>query len=205
MAFGKGVKKSAAHREAIRAALLARRGEKKRCKGCQSDIPISEFPERRTGVLASRCLPCFKDFRRKEVRKTICPERIRRNNRRGSLKRYHGITIEQYDAILESQGGKCAICEKTAPRLSVDHRHSDGVIRGLLCPRCNTAIGMMEDDAARAMRAAEYVARVHPPNAMRSAPGMPSGHRERKHGTNKWPEHIRHLSSDAMGWGGKRK
>ena len=52
------------------------------------------------------------------------------------IKRY-GITIEEYTSILEAQGGGCAICDRT-DTLCVDHCHTSGIVRGILCRRCNT-------------------------------------------------------------------
>ena len=59
------------------------------------------------------------------------------------------LTIEQYDAILAYQGGVCCACHQSEPvkgrRLSVDHDHITGLIRGLLCSRCNPIIGKLEN------------------------------------------------------------
>lgn len=83
------------------------------------------------------------------------------------LRTKYGIGVDHYDALLESQGGVCAICRlpetATDPRsnsqitLSVDHCHDTGKIRGLLCQRCNRAIGYMKDSAALHRRAADYI------------------------------------------------
>lgn len=73
-----------------------------------------------------------------------------------------------YDAMLAAQGGVCAICgrpeTRPAPngqpsRLHVDHNHSTGLVRGLLCNNCNQAIGKMGDDPDRLITAAEYLRR----------------------------------------------
>jgi hypothetical protein len=66
------------------------------------------------------------------------------------LQRYYGITLNQFEELLEKQDNCCAICgvnEDSAPRkrLSVDHCHDTGKIRGLLCDRCNLALGMLGD------------------------------------------------------------
>lgn len=57
------------------------------------------------------------------------------------LLRKYGITEEQYNALLKKQDGHCALCprtvEKSGKKLSVDHNHKTGEIRGLLCYRCN--------------------------------------------------------------------
>ena len=66
------------------------------------------------------------------------------------LQKRYGISEQDYDAILESQDGVCAICGRAerAKRLSlaVDHDHETGQIRGLLCNSCNTALGKFQDD-----------------------------------------------------------
>jgi hypothetical protein len=70
------------------------------------------------------------------------------------------FTLEKYYKLLEFQDGGCAICGRkpTKIRLSVDHRHTDGLLRGLLCFRCNRAYGLFHDnDARRLRRAADYL------------------------------------------------
>jgi len=74
------------------------------------------------------------------------------------LLRDYGITAEDYDAMFSSQGGTCAICKRSqTKRLHVDHDHSTGAVRGLLCRACNTAIGMFEDDTERLRNAITYL------------------------------------------------
>ena len=58
------------------------------------------------------------------------------SDRKSHLKRKYGLTLEEYDAMLEAQGGVCAICGEPRPEertLHVDHDHETGAIRGLLC------------------------------------------------------------------------
>ena len=58
------------------------------------------------------------------------------------LKDRYGITLSQYDTLFDIQGGRCAICHRTPrkQRLHVDHSHSSGEVRGLLCLLCNRAL-----------------------------------------------------------------
>jgi hypothetical protein len=71
----------------------------------------------------------------------------------------YGLTVAEYDALLEAQGGGCAICGRPPgrKRLHVDHDHETDAIRGLLCSPCNRAIGLLRDDPEVARRAAEYL------------------------------------------------
>ena len=79
-----------------------------------------------------------------------------RKYKNSQLKTIFGITLEEYELLLEKQNGVCAICgnsvvdihnKKTGKKrkLAVDHSHKTGKIRGLLCGRCNRAIGMAEE------------------------------------------------------------
>lgn len=79
--------------------------------------------------------------------------------RPGAYAKKYGITVEQYDCLLEAQGGVCAICG-AAPgkrRLDVDHCHAGTQVRGLLCSHCNTALGGFSDDPGTLRRAADYL------------------------------------------------
>ena len=65
------------------------------------------------------------------------------------LKAHYGITLVEYNAMLDNQHNVCAICgrpEKTGRMLSVDHDHATGAIRGLLCNACNTSLGNVNDN-----------------------------------------------------------
>jgi Recombination endonuclease VII len=77
--------------------------------------------------------------------------------RTAQLRRY-GITPAEYDALLEKQGGACAICRKRSKgRLCVDHCHVTGMVRGLLCNECNGALGYLKDDQASLVAALAYL------------------------------------------------
>jgi hypothetical protein len=73
----------------------------------------------------------------------------------------YGITQEQYDGMLQKQDNKCAICKTTEPKgcgsWHIDHNHSTGQVRGLLCNNCNVGIGSLGDDPTRLTEAAKYL------------------------------------------------
>lgn len=82
--------------------------------------------------------------------------------RRQNLKDRYGLTLDEYDRMYDSQEGKCAICKRVGgtsrmERLHVDHSHETGQIRGLLCFRCNTGIGMLGDTVDALSRAVAYL------------------------------------------------
>jgi hypothetical protein len=75
------------------------------------------------------------------------------------LKKY-GLSLADYRAILDRQDGKCAICRddlKGDKNTHVDHCHSTGVVRGVLCNRCNLAVGMLRNSSTIALAAARYL------------------------------------------------
>jgi hypothetical protein len=85
--------------------------------------------------------------------------RIARLARDRHLRRTYGITLERYESMLAQQGGVCAICSRPPKRnrLAVDHSHASECVRGLLCTRCNRAVGLLWDDPAIVERALNYL------------------------------------------------
>lgn len=80
-----------------------------------------------------------------------------------SLMKNHGITIDDFNKMFEAQGGKCKICDRKMKKSCVDHDHSTGRIRDLLCHSCNIALGLLQDSADVARKAAEYLTRHSKP------------------------------------------
>lgn len=102
-------------------------------------------PEYRLKKAAYRAMPKHKDKRRDTL-----------------LRQQFGITLDDYNVMLEAQGGVCAICGNIDPvrSLAVDHCHETGKVRGLLCRDCNQGLGLYRDNITRLHKAAEYL-RVH--------------------------------------------
>ena len=71
-------------------------------------------------------------------------------------KQKYGFTNDQYNDMNLAQNGRCAVCGLPRP-LAVDHDHSTGVVRGLLCRPCNLALGHMDDDPQRTIAATTYL------------------------------------------------
>jgi hypothetical protein len=89
------------------------------------------------------------------------PERARTYNREARLKSSYGLTPERFEALLSSQGSCCAICETDTPggrgTWKVDHCHTSGKVRGLLCNGCNVGLGYFKDDTNALKRATSYL------------------------------------------------
>lgn len=87
------------------------------------------------------------------------------------IKKVYGLSKAEYAAVLEAQGGLCAICKGARPyRLAVDHNHKTGEVRGLLCKRCNRwLLPGCQDTPAILNQAAHYL--LEPP--VRDALGAP--------------------------------
>ncbi len=87
----------------------------------------------------------------------------RRMRREAMVLYKFGITQADLDAMIARQGGKCAICagppNGPGKRLHIDHCHNSKAIRGLLCSKCNTAVGLLDDNPERAELLAAYLRR----------------------------------------------
>ncbi len=80
--------------------------------------------------------------------------------RANDLRKKFGMTVEQYDNLMKSQGGVCKICNKlpdNGRKLCVDHDHESSQIRGLLCDNCNRALGLFNDSVALMEEAISYL------------------------------------------------
>ena len=97
------------------------------------------------------------------------PEKFRFIHNRNKIKRRYGITLEEREAMREAQGGVCAICQRTSGNggLVVDHDHSTGIVRGLLCHNCSLSLGKYEDNPAWLRAAIEYLEHPRTANGVR--------------------------------------
>lgn len=130
---------------------------------------------RRAADRAYKARPEVKEKRRQReesdsYRAAACERsRVRRLSkpdaeRDAKLRARYGITLDEYTQMLEEQGGVCAACQEPPlpnRRLSVDHDHSTGAVRGLLCHHCNSALGHLRDDMARIKRLGDYLRKAN--------------------------------------------
>ena len=84
-----------------------------------------------------------------------------RQAREVSLKKRYGLTEETFSALLEAQGGRCALCGSVLKKPFVDHDHQTKKVRALLCPSCNTGLGLFGESAELLREAALYLDGPH--------------------------------------------
>lgn len=73
------------------------------------------------------------------------------------FRRKYGITLDDYEILVEQQNAECQICTDSSKQLVVDHDHNTGKVRGLLCAKCNAGLGMFQDDSKLLIQAAKYL------------------------------------------------
>jgi len=105
----------------------------KKCTKCGEEKPQSQFR-------FNTCKPC--------------------GNRRSTIRKKYGLSWDDYIALKKQQDNKCGVCkqelsEKT--QIDVDHSHSSGKVRGLLCHRCNVGLGFFKDDLEYLESAVNYL------------------------------------------------
>jgi hypothetical protein len=148
-------------------------GPFKVCSKCNIEKDCSLFSfNRRKGILMSKCKQCDSEYH-KEARRKKALERNPRpvgpygkfsdpryGSNRTRVIRY-GIGPEDYDEMFINQQGCCAICNKhqldLKRKLSVDHNHSTGIVRGLLCDECNLGLGKFRDSVGMLKDAILYL------------------------------------------------
>ncbi|MEA2498411.1 MAG: hypothetical protein QOH26_816 [Actinomycetota bacterium] len=125
------------------------------CNDCSCDKPPEDFPRnRRTkSGRGQYCKPCHNARNRATIK------RLYGNTRHYHLKQRFGIGAAEVDAMIEAQGGLCALCRE-APAVHVDHDHKTGKVRAILCEPCNGGLGQFKDNPRTIERAIEYLERA---------------------------------------------
>jgi hypothetical protein len=136
------------------------------CISCREVKNIDAFPPRwqksKDGL--GTCRDCVRIYQERHREKNIdlIRKRDREARQRAYRKKYlekYGISFDDFRALVESQQGRCAICQKEQP-LQPDHCHVSGKYRGAICGKCNRAIGLLGDDLESVSRAVAYLQAV---------------------------------------------
>jgi len=139
----------------------------KRCNKCLADLPLSMFHRESRNkdgrkYTCKTCQNADKRERRARNPEKVAEENKRRRESRGPtrwerLSRLYNLSKEEYYSLLESQGNCCAICKTVHKKYHVDHCHESGIVRGILCSKCNTGLGKFNDNPDMLMLAVRYL------------------------------------------------
>lgn len=129
------------------------------CNRCKTNKDVGSFHKNKKAKngLNNWCKQCYKEYQQQYLQR----QSSKRSNSSRQLERLYGISIDDYDKMLKKQGGVCMICG-SAPgkkRLHVDHDHTTGAVRGLLCHGCNVALGSVREDVSVLHKMIEYLRR----------------------------------------------
>ncbi len=121
----------------------------KRCVACHIEKPLNDFP------------PSDSAYFRHGKTCLVCKKQQRRGTKHRLLRKTYALSIDDYSALLDAQGGTCAICgrtpEESGATLHVDHDHVTGKLRGILCRSCNHGLGRFQDNIEWLFNAACYL------------------------------------------------
>ena len=117
----------------------------KTCRMCKHEKPFTDFTPNKVNKdgRGPYCKPCGAEYQRRR--------RKPNDGFAAHIKHRYGLSYEDYLAMLDRQNGRCAICgtheytTSNKARLHVDHDHTTGTVRGLLCHNCNLVLGNAKD------------------------------------------------------------
>lgn len=138
----------------------------KRCSRCRLEQPLEHFHKdsTRRDKHSVYCKACTKAKSQLRYREGLDHQTSEQRRHYWYVFKY-GITLEEYQVLERQQDGLCAICGQLnydGRPLVVDHDHSTGAVRGLLCHPCNRGLGQFKDDYSLVAKAAAYLAVTAP-------------------------------------------
>lgn len=131
------------------------------CGCCKTNLPLESFAKNKNKKdgLQERCTTCRKNHHQKV--KHLIPKQTKEQKRKYLIKSY-GLSVLEFNKMLESQENKCAICKSEnwgRPSPNIDHCHNSLKVRGLLCNNCNRALGLFKDNIEVLENARKYLER----------------------------------------------
>lgn len=133
----------------------------KTCSRCKSTKLLKEFYKSKQSAdgYQYHCKQCDLKLKQLYIKKNNENYKVKKANQK--LKSRYGVTLEEYNVLLEKQNHKCAICNmdqsKFKRRFHLDHDHKTNKIRALLCQPCNMALGFVKDDISIAKKIISYL------------------------------------------------
>jgi hypothetical protein len=131
----------------------------KECPRCSKEKPTSDFYKfydkwAGKSYYSSRCKPCHLEYKKSNPN-------TKRNRKAEKLKLRYGLTYAEWEQMRETEDYKCMACgiteQELGRTLDVDHCHTNGKARGILCNKCNTALGHAYDNPDILRALADYV------------------------------------------------
>lgn len=144
------------------------------CPKCKKELSFDNYNFDKNGKINTVCKCCKnenykrwyqKNKQKVKARKAKYHEKTKEYRRWYTIKLRYGITKEEYETIFKNQGYKCCICKNTksghknTDEMVVDHCHKTQKVRGLLCNRCNTFLGNVNEDVNILQEAIKYLKR----------------------------------------------
>ena len=133
--------------------------ESKICTKCKVNKPTTHYyiKSKKTGTLRSRCKLCYSNDSAARYRTPEATEARKKVWKKYQRFKLYGITPKIYESMVDSQGGRCLICDVQSDKLCIDHCHDTGKVRGLLCSSCNAGLGFFRDSVDKLEKAIDYL------------------------------------------------
>lgn len=144
------------------------------CNKCHKEKSLDEFVKNKTckSGYAQQCKSCSNAYKRwwattpageikrlQAKRRYNSSEKRKVNSRKLHLKKRYNLTVEELNEMKIQQSNKCLICELSDVELVIDHCHETGIIRGLLCRQCNSALGLFKENIKSLENAIQHVSK----------------------------------------------
>ena len=134
----------------------------KRCTVCGEQKHITKFAKHKLNSdgRAYTCKVCVREYQKEYNKRPCVRERTIIRSKNNWLQTNYGLTIDDWNNMIQKQNGSCAICKTKLDKgksTHVDHNHENGEIRGILCADCNWAIGLFRDDISIIGNAINYL------------------------------------------------
>jgi Autographiviridae endonuclease VII len=128
------------------------------CKKCNVELTILNSV-RKYYTIRNLCVTCYNEHQREW--KNNNPDSRKRSVRKNVIKNSYGLSEFEYHKLIELHQNACTICRKpeiiVGKSLAVDHNHETGEVRGLLCHKCNVALGMLNENEDLIWNMMEYL------------------------------------------------
>lgn len=127
------------------------------CIECEREHQISEVQRKYHREL--KRTKKYKNMAREYRQRIYGTEQYKMAARKTHLKRTYGITLDEFDSLVNLQNNKCKICKSSFNEIQpcIDHCHKTGIVRGILCKSCNQMLGFSKDNAEVLEEAIKYL------------------------------------------------